>query len=54
MELNRLIIHELKKEARSTDTEIHLSQELVPIDNNSSKLIERLLKSYQGDKCKFQ
>lgn len=53
MELNRLIIHELKKEARSTDTEIHLSQELLPIDNNSSKLIERLLKSYQGDKILY-
>lgn len=53
MNLNRLIIHELKKEPRNANTELHLSQEVLPIDDNSSKLIERLLKSYQGDKILY-
>lgn len=53
MHLNRLIVHELKKESGSTETELILSEELIPINRNSTELVEILLKSYQGDKILY-
>ena len=53
MNLQRLIVHELKKESGINETELILSEELIPIDVNSSELVEALLKSYQGDKILY-
>lgn len=53
MNLDRLIVHELKKDSGTTDTELILSHELIPIDDNSKELVETLLKSYQGDKILY-
>src|SRR5690606_11589865 len=53
MNLNRLIVHELRKVSGSTETELILSNELIPIDYDSNELVEILLKSYQGDKILY-
>lgn len=51
--LNKLIVHELRKESRSPDTTLITSNELIPIDGESNDLIESLLKSYKGDKILY-
>ncbi len=53
MQLQRLIIHELKKEAGIQNTSLIVSNNLLPVDTESTELIKTLLKSYQGDKILY-
>lgn len=53
MELNKIIIHEILKESGEIESEIRLSDELVPCNIDSTTLISSLLKSYKGDKILY-
>ncbi len=53
MTLHRIIVHELRKNAGTQITKLSVSNNLLPIDNQSTDLIDKLLKSYQGDKILY-
>ena len=53
MNLQKLIVHELKKDSGKSDVTLITSNELIPVDIESESLIESLLKSYQGDKILY-
>lgn len=53
MTLQRIIVHELRKNAGTQITNLIVSNNLLPIDNQSTDLIDTLLKSYQGDKILY-
>lgn len=53
MELKRIIIHELKKESGSNETELILSEELTEINDNSIGLVSSLNHSYNSDKILY-
>lgn len=53
MPLQRLIIHELRKDAGNQATKLIVSNNLLPVDNDSTELVTTLLKSYQGDKILY-
>ena len=53
MELRKIIIHELIKEKDSNEVELILSDELIPIENNSIALIQGLSDTYRGDKILY-
>ncbi|MCD4818302.1 MAG: nucleoid-associated protein [Candidatus Cloacimonetes bacterium] len=53
MELNKIIIHEILKDSGVNETEIKLSDELIPNDENSKNLVSTLLQSYNGDKILY-
>lgn len=53
MELNRIIIHELRKTSGSQETELILSDELVAIDENSVGLVDALNRSYNTDRVLY-
>ncbi len=53
MALQKLIVHELKKESGTTLVQKLASNELIPIDTESVALIDALLKSYSGDKILY-
>ena len=48
MTLNKIIIHELKKESESNQVELILSEELIPNNLESTALITALSDSYKG------
>ncbi len=50
MELNKIIIHELKKEKGINETELILSDELTEINDKSIDLVSALNNSYSSDK----
>lgn len=53
MKLNKFIIHELQKEALRPDTKLELSAQLMPVNKETTELIETLVKSYRGDKLVY-
>ncbi|RYC51831.1 nucleoid-associated protein [Flagellimonas olearia] len=53
MELNKIIIHELKKESGTNETELIRSEELVEVDENSIGLVTALNGSYNSDKILY-
>ncbi len=53
MELNKIIIHELRKESGTNETELISSDELTEINNNSIGLISALNNSYNSDKILY-
>ena len=53
MTLHRIIVHELRKNAGTQITNLIVSNNLLPIDNQSTDLIDTLLKSYQSDKILY-
>lgn len=53
MTINKIIIHELKKESGQQNTRLSVSTDLLPVDNESSELINTLLKSYKDDKISY-
>jgi nucleoid-associated protein len=50
MEIQRIIVHEVQKEANRKRTNLVLSDELIPLSQESNKLVETLSKSYNSDK----
>ena len=50
MELRKIIIHEIRKESGLQETQIFLSEELTPNDNDSLGLVSALLDSYKSDR----
>jgi nucleoid-associated protein len=50
MNIQRIIVHEVQKEPNRRDTEIVLSDQLIPITPESRRLVETLTKSYNSDK----
>lgn len=50
MNIQRIIVHEVQKEPNRRDTEIVLSDQLIPITQESRRLVETLTKSYNSDK----
>lgn len=53
MILQRIIVHELIKNQGSQSTNLIVSNDLLPIDSQSTGLIGTLLKSYSGDKILY-
>lgn len=53
MELNNIIIHELKKESGTNETELIRSDELTEINDNSIGLVSALNNSYNNDKILY-
>ena len=53
MNLRKIIVHEIQKNPGENETEITLSDELIPNDNQSSSLVSTLLRSYRGDKILY-
>lgn len=53
MNIHRIIVHEVKKEANRKDTKIVLSDQLIPISTESKRLVETLSKSYNSDKITY-
>ncbi len=53
MELNKIIIHELKKESGTNETELIRSDELTEINENSIGLVSALNNSYNSDKILY-
>ena len=53
MELNKIIIHELKKESGTNETELIRSDELSEINDNSVGLVSALNNSYNSDKILY-
>lgn len=53
MELSKLIIHEIKKESESNVVELDLSNELVPINDDSIALVNSLSSAYKSDKILY-
>lgn len=53
IELHKLIVHEVIKEASSTTSRSNTSNILTPVDDDSIELVETLLKSYQSDKILY-
>lgn len=53
MTLERIIVHELRKNAGTQITNLIVSNNLLPIDTQSTELIDTLLKSYSGDKILY-
>jgi nucleoid-associated protein len=50
MNIKRIIVHQVQKEPNRRDTEIVLSDQLIPITPESRRLVETLTKSYNSDK----
>lgn len=53
MTLNKIIIHELKKESESNEVELILSDDLLPNDDDAIALITLLSASYKSDKILY-
>lgn len=53
MELEKIIIHELKKERDSNEVELILSEELIPNDDDSIALLQALSDTYKSDKILY-
>jgi nucleoid-associated protein len=53
MTLNKLLVHELKKETGTTTVNLVASNQVIPIDIQSESLVTALLKSYSGDKILY-
>ena len=53
MNLRKIIVHEIQKNTGENETEITLSDELIPNDGQSSSLVSSLLRSYRGDKILY-
>jgi nucleoid-associated protein YejK len=50
MQIQRIIVHEVQKEANRKDTKLVLSDQLIPLSPESTRLVETLSKSYNSDK----
>lgn len=53
MEISKIIIHELKKERESNQVELLLSEELIPINEESIILVSALSDTYKSDKILY-
>lgn len=53
MIISKIIVHELRKEQGRAATSLITSKELIPVDDESTELVNALLKSYQGDKILY-
>ncbi|MCA6477862.1 MAG: nucleoid-associated protein [Chitinophagaceae bacterium] len=53
MTLQRIIVHELRKNSGTQSTNLNVSNNLLPVDNQAIELIDTLLKSYSGDKILY-
>ncbi len=53
MVLTKIIIHELKKERDSNEVELILSDETIPINNDSIALVQALSDTYKSDKILY-
>jgi nucleoid-associated protein YejK len=50
MQIQRIIVHEVQKEANRKNTKLVLSDQLIPLSPESTRLVETLSKSYNSDK----
>lgn len=50
MTINKIIVHELNKEPGTADVSLTTSDQLIPVDRDSTDLITALLGSYRNDK----
>ncbi|TDW52730.1 nucleoid-associated protein [Flavobacterium sp. 270] len=53
MILNKIIIHELKKESESKKVDLILSEELIPISDESTALVTALSDSFRSDRILY-
>jgi nucleoid-associated protein len=53
MELRKIIIHELIKEKESREVAVELSEELIPINEESTALVSALSDSYKSDRILY-
>ena len=53
MILNKIIIHELKKESESKKVDLILSEELIPISDESTALVTALSDSFKSDRILY-
>ena len=53
MNLKKIIVHEIQKNAGEKESNVTLSNELIANDRQSSSLVSTLLGSYRGDKILY-